>query len=264
MLKDHYSVKKPVELVTLHTLIIHKKDKNFYFSGESHPFWEFVYVANGSVGITADDRVYTLSAGDAVFHKPMEFHRIWSSQGTSPLVYIFSFTANGEYMSKLECKTTKTDAYSKELIEKAVECGAKAFNFRGALGILIDSVKDNEKALAFVNLMEMFLCHCAENTKSIAALNDRDALLFENAVATLQKNIENKMTVEQLAESCFVSASKIKKLFAKYAGKGVSEYFTEMKIKEARRFLRKGKLLLKQGNFLAFPASFIFLPCLKR
>ena len=264
MLEKHYFVKKPVEIVSLFTLISRRKDKDFYFAGESHPFWELVYVMQGSVGITADDRVYTLSAGDVIFHKPMEFHRIWSAQGTSPLICIMSFTAEGECMKKLECQTVKTDSYARELIEKAVDYGFSAFEFRGIEGFVIDGVKNNENALAFVNLLELFLCHCAEKGENLVAESDRDAVLFETAVTKLRENIGDKMTVEQLAESCFVSQSKIKKLFAKYAGKGVAEYFTEMKIKEARRLLEEGKTAYDTGEELGFSSQFYFSAVFKK
>ena len=48
----------------------------FEFAGESHPFWEFVYIDSGTASITADGRKFDMSQGDAYFHKPNEFHTI--------------------------------------------------------------------------------------------------------------------------------------------------------------------------------------------
>lgn len=60
------------------------RDADFAFDGEMHDFWEMVYIASGKAGITADERVFTLNAGQLVFHKPMEFHRICSVGGAGP------------------------------------------------------------------------------------------------------------------------------------------------------------------------------------
>ena len=75
---------------------------NYNFTGEFHPFWEIVYVLDGTVNVSGDERVYTLHKGDMIFHKPMEFHRIWSHSGNEIHVLIMSFRASGTLMSQLE------------------------------------------------------------------------------------------------------------------------------------------------------------------
>ena len=47
---------------------------------------------------TADERVYNLKKGDLLFHKPMEFHRVWSAEGTAPRLFIISFEAESDGM----------------------------------------------------------------------------------------------------------------------------------------------------------------------
>ena len=42
------------------TMFYHQFDKNFHFNGESHDFWEFVYVDSGTVHITASKKKYIL------------------------------------------------------------------------------------------------------------------------------------------------------------------------------------------------------------
>ena len=47
--------------------------KNGYtFTGESHNFWEVMYVISGSICASGNDRVYDLSEGDIIFHEPLE------------------------------------------------------------------------------------------------------------------------------------------------------------------------------------------------
>ena len=61
---------------SVYTIHYFEYTNNFYYAGESHDFWEFVYVDKGSVDICMDDKQITLKKGDIAFHQPNEFgHR---------------------------------------------------------------------------------------------------------------------------------------------------------------------------------------------
>lgn len=57
-----------------------QNEDTYYFDGESHDFWEFVCVLDGSLGVTAGEDVCILEKGQSVLHRPMEFHRLWSEK----------------------------------------------------------------------------------------------------------------------------------------------------------------------------------------
>lgn len=72
-------------IITLHYF---EYMKNFEFKGESHNFWEFLYVDKGTVAVRADDTWTTLYTGDISFTSQMnsmplspsgKIHPIWSS-----------------------------------------------------------------------------------------------------------------------------------------------------------------------------------------
>lgn len=70
-----------MQIITLHYF---EYMKNFEFKGESHNFWEFLYVDKGTVAVRADDTWTTLYTGDIIFHQPNEFHAIKSIGKDSP------------------------------------------------------------------------------------------------------------------------------------------------------------------------------------
>ena len=76
--------------------------KDFVFRGESHDFWEFLYVDKGTVSVRSDDRWVTLNTGDIIFHKPNEFHAITSIGKTSPNLVAVSFISYSEAMHHFE------------------------------------------------------------------------------------------------------------------------------------------------------------------
>lgn len=51
---------------------------DFVFPGETHNFWECLYVLSGSVCASGDGRVYNLTRGNMICHKPMEMHKFYT------------------------------------------------------------------------------------------------------------------------------------------------------------------------------------------
>ena len=93
---NYREVKSTFEIEGFYTAIKYDWNEPFVFNGESHDFWEAVFVESGRVDVTEDENFYTLSEGNVIFHAPMEFHRIRSSEGSAPKVFVFSFKASGE------------------------------------------------------------------------------------------------------------------------------------------------------------------------
>jgi hypothetical protein len=72
---------------------------DFSFPGESHNFWEFIYVDSGTVNVTAGRRHLTLNRGNILFHKPNEFHSVHANGVVSPSLVVVSFTCHSSCMS---------------------------------------------------------------------------------------------------------------------------------------------------------------------
>ena len=71
------------KVVTLFSLDI---DKDYFFPGEKHDFWEIVYAEQGSSKIYAGAETMLLNQGCCVFHKPNEFHSVCGNGETPSAV----------------------------------------------------------------------------------------------------------------------------------------------------------------------------------
>ena len=69
-------LKNIISVTRVVTLLCYDLSPKFYTSGESHDFWELVYVDAGEIEATADDKHYILSQGEAIIHRPMEYHNL--------------------------------------------------------------------------------------------------------------------------------------------------------------------------------------------
>lgn len=255
---------KQISVKGIYTIINTKKKPDFVFEGESHPFWEMVYVKNGSVGVSADERIYSLSEGDVIFHKPMEFHRIWSAENSSPHLCILTFELKGKKVTELENVTRKLDEASKIMLGRCMEKGRKAFEFSRSGAV--SSVIDERYCQEYCNALEDFLLlhACMGKNESLPAESSSSSRLFSDTVLYLRDNIGEKLTVEAIADRFFVSPSRIKKLFARYSGIGVMTYFNNMKILEAQKLLREGLAVSNVAEKLGFTNQFYFSSVFKK
>lgn len=76
--------------------------KGYLFEGESHDFWELLYVDKGEVEVRADDRLLRLSQGSIVFHKPGEFHTVRvGEEHRPPNLIVVAFVCRSPLMDRL-------------------------------------------------------------------------------------------------------------------------------------------------------------------
>ena len=86
-----FAVERSVFIREMVSFFCHSDPPGFVFTGESHNFWEFVVVLDGRAVICADDKIYHLGKGWAVWHRPGEFHSV-KTDGDKPLLLgVFSF-----------------------------------------------------------------------------------------------------------------------------------------------------------------------------
>lgn len=67
------------------------------------------------------------------------------------------------------------------------------------------------------------------------------AIRFAEAVNVMQMHLRENLSNEQIAALCHTGLSNLKKIFRQHTGKGISRYFTEMKMQRAMQLLRSGK-----------------------
>ena len=256
--------KRQISVNGVYAVIDCTRPQNYRFEGESHPFWEFVFVRDGKAGASAEERIYTLSKGSILFHKPMEFHRIWSLEDTSPKLYIFSFEASGNLVRSLESLSLRLDEGGEKTLDKLVKLSRRAFEVYGEGGL--KSARNEVLVQEYCNTLELFLLSLVRETPEmiLPADSSPDSRLFSQVVMYLRENISSKMTVEQIAEQFFVSPSRIKKLFSRYSGLGVMAYFNNMKIIEAQKLLDEGFRIGEVSEKLGFSNQFYFSTVFKK
>lgn len=257
--KKLYDSKKNLHMLSIneiYSMFEVKRKSEFYFEGECHSPWEMVYVIDGIAGITADDRIYTLSKGDIIFHKPMEFHKIWSAGGTSPRFLICSFDLEGDFSHRLRDGVFHLCGESKNIMDSLIEYLHSEFNTLFSDDIdYFDLVETNADTIQIIfNYLELIFIYISRLNKCVDSTSSNGKMkLYTEIVGILEEHVyENKITISQIAQMCRVSTATVKSCFSEYAGCGVHKYFLNIKIRTAIELLKSGLTVSEVSNMLQF------------
>lgn len=269
---QNYDVKKFLNISIFHTFCRVHYDYKYSFIGESHNFWECVYVINGNVSAISDDKIYNLTANDMIFHKPLEFHNLQIEDTNGSDILIFSFTDDSEFMNYFNNKVFKLSSFQVNTITCMLEFldsiyAPKRKYINPTLKNYLDCLSMSETFLYSASLyVELLFLQLYEQPNLLVLSNSTqsDAMLFKEAVNFMKTNIDKNLSIPQIAKHCHVSPSTLKQTFSKHADLSVHKYFLRLKISNATKLLKSGKSASVVAELLGFSSPSYFATIYKR
>lgn len=237
-------INKIFDITTFFSSINYKWNSGFAFSGESHNFWEIVYVVSGSVQITEDERVYNLSKGEIILHAPLEFHSISCEKDTPTNVLIISFSANGALPDNLSSGPFHLSIEEKNNYENLF---SKIYSYYE------NQETDMYDGMECVNLLTTFLINISRHRVSNASLlHSRSAQEYNHIVTVMANSVYDNCSLTDIARLCNISVSYIKLLFKNFSGVSPKTYYSNLRCNEAIRLLQSGLPACEISNKLNF------------
>ncbi len=235
-------------LVTVHYF---EYNKTYHFDGESHPFWEMLYVDKGAVNVTGDGITHRLQQGDLVFHKPDEFHSVFADGVVAPNLVVISFDTASPAMAYFENAVFKAGETERTLLARVITEAKAAF--LPPLGDPTTTGLTRGERMPFAAeqmiaiLMEQLLISLKRRdgnavfdkiASSIKSRSDND--LVDRIIGFMQENLYGNLTFSDVCRFSAQSATNLKTIFKSVTGEGVMSYYRNLKINEAKRMLREG------------------------
>ena len=227
---------------------------NYRFAGESHDFWELLYVDNGTVQVVADDQQYSLSRGQLIFHAPGEFHALSANGVVAPNLVVIGFGCSSPAMKFFKGRLTFAGAAERALLARIVEESTAVFSTplnNPTTTQLIrrpDAPVFGEQFIA--NALEELLLRLIRQGESLPSPGQHTShqtnLTMVAITEYLNQRLDQPLTVDQICRDNMIGRSQMQKLFHDHTGGGVIEYFSNMKIKAARQMIREGHLNVTQ------------------
>ena len=259
------------KIVTIH---YYEFDRNFVFDGESHDFWEMVYVDGGRVKVKSGDEECELSQGDVIFHAPNEFHSI-RALDSSPNFFVISFVSSSPSMESLIGFRTSLDRTLKPFISSIIKEAENSFVIPKNDTSLRKLTKKENAALGGELLIKNFLEELIILLMRGIAGRGESSLFpskesMENHLVTLVKSfvkehVYDNPRLSDICRSLGYSKSYLSKLFKEQTGESIASYAIKNKMKVAKALIREGNLNFSEiSDKLAFDNPQYFSRAFKR
>lgn len=262
----YVSTKLKTELNIDRIITIHYFEymKDFIFTGESHDFWEILYVDKGEVSVQAEHEFYQLTSGDIIFHKPNEFHALQATGGKAPNLVVMSFLCSSPSMKFFENKyytLTKEERYLISQIIKEARCAfSTPLHIPSVEQVIISDTEPFGSQQLISLYLEAFLIYVRrnhlENNSNIshASINASMDVVphssrLEQVLQYFELHICEQLTVTDICNEFSISRSTLHTLFNKEKHCGAIDYFNLMKIERAKEIMRDQTMNFTEISF---------------
>lgn len=266
-----FQVESHVRISALFSLFVRLCPPGYHFHGETHDFWECLYVLRGDVCVSGDDRVYQLTEGDMIFHKPLEMHKFYVEHENGADLLIFSFSLDSAHRSFFAEKAFTLSEEQKGFLRALISY----INRNMAETKVPEQVVLPKRYLypscmnplylhTIVMYIERLFLSLMEKADTTELFDSVESRLFSHAVNCMKKHIDAGLSVAELAGMCNISVSGLKRIFDKYAGISVHKYFLKLKLQKAVEFLLGGKTVSETAVALGFSSQAYFTKAFRR
>lgn len=264
-----YYVMQPLtESICINSIVsIHyfEYSKDFTYDGESHPFWELVYVDRGVIDILAGDERKTVSQGEIVFHAPDEFHTIICNGKDVANTAIITFDTNDEGALLLTGVLKKLSNGQKKSFASVMNAGMEVFE--GPYDIPFVGYFKKKKNLPFgaeqnfKNLLELFLIDVIRSlpTQNKAPENNPADLKLDSIADFLETNLKENYTLEEISRRFGMSKSALNRMYKSKYNVSPIRYHNMVKMKRAKDMLREERYTVSEiADLLGFASVHYF------
>lgn len=263
-MKEKYIKIKPktvVNVAKIVTIHYYEFGRDFIFDGESHDFWEMVYVDKGSVAVRRDnEEEIVLSQGEVIFHKPNEFHAIRSYE-SSPNFFVISFVSSSLAMANFERYSSSLDKVHKSLVSEIIKEAEKCYVIPKNVTELKRLMRRNEAPLGseqlIKNYLELLLIYLLRNQETKQNVPIVQEIEHEPLVLAIKEYIHNRceenIRVDEICRAFGYSKSFLSRFFKEHTGESLSGYAIKIKIEKAKELLRSSDMNITEiSSLLSF------------
>lgn len=274
-MKLNYTKHRLANLISINKIVTvhyYEFSKNFSFEGESHNFWEMVYVDKGQVNIRAGSRQFTLRQGQVAFHKPNEFHTICTDGINAAEVFVIAFVCSSASMEFFKKNVTSLSSQLKKQMYMLTRECLSTFEVMPVTGIELIIKEDapiGGQQMIRIHLEEFLIMLIRESSSKEASFfptkESMENHLVAQMISTIEENVMSKISVESICTKMNYSRAYLSGIFKSSTGITIGEYITKLKINKAKKLIRKGTYTFSQiSDMLCFDNQHYFSRVFKK
>ena len=240
------SLKNILNIRQIYTLYCFDFAPNYSTKGESHDFWELVYVDNGEVGLFGGEQLHHVTAGQMILHKPNEFHRVVCDGQHAARVFIITFECHSAAMKFFYDKVFSVPSELKGLMKLFVEECSESFHMSK-----IPLKPKEHSPIGGQQLIHNYLeCILIRMMRAGGADSDHRAHLYPSRESLehhlvrdideyLLSHLDSRICLGELSEELHFGVSTLCNIYKNVTGKTIMNSFLNLKIDKAKQMLRE-------------------------
>ncbi len=241
----------------------YKVDFPLPYPSEKHDFFEFQYVIRGKRKSIIEGKEIILHKGQFHLVPPNTRHTLVEAEkGTECFVMGFTVLHTEELLA-LSMKITELTDEEKTLIVELADEGRECFELmpeseidggsRIREGITQGRVQTlkNRLEIFFIKLIEARMSEHNETE-----IHRHRLTIDEKVLVFLKNHITERVTLSRIAKELSLSVPYIRREFTKKYGRGIIDYFLDMKIERAKQLIEETSLNFTQiAEYLSFESE---------
>lgn len=221
---------------------------DYHTKGDSHDFYELLYVDKGTIMVSSENFSGMLSANQLIIHQPNEVHSLTTLDTVAPNVIIIGFKCESDALIPFSKSpiTLSTEQYRSlaKIMQEAMSIYEPPYDVPNTPFMKKRKVFPFGADQMLKITLEAFLISIVRGEKKeIGSIDSKNSTL-ENIEAVEKYISENYTAKISLDTLCFLfetNKTTLCKSFKKEYGKTVLNYINQLKINKAKSLLRNGK-----------------------
>ncbi len=230
-----------------------RKNHFYQISPHIHPECEIYVNLSGDISFFCNGHIYPMSRGDILIARPGEMHHcIYRSNSTHRHYWIlFDYAANGlmwdSFFSGEFRNVSRPSAAHKEEVIRL----CRTMNEQ--------ELSDGEKIYCFYRLLTII-----KKSDSIAYNDHQIPGEFILVLDYINGHLQDSLSVSDITEHCYISASTLERYFKKYTNLRPLEYIRSKKLEKAAELLRQGLSVSQCSISLGFSDVSYFIELFRK
>lgn len=267
-----HKISNVISISKIFTIHYYEFNKDYKFSGESHDFWEMVYVDKGEIVVTAGENDISMKQGEIIFHCPGEYHNIQANGVTAPNVFVISFECRSASMSGLVGKYITLPKHLRTYISRIIRETKNAFTqpMARSENVRLEKLENpvfGSEQLIRINL-EALLIEILRIDNEIIYFSSRETMnnhINAEILNLLEQNLYNNITISDICSKINYGKTYLCTMFKNMNGYSIIEYYNMLKIAEAKKLIReKNYNFTEISNMLMFNNPHYFSQVFKK
>ena len=225
--------------------------RGYAFPGEKHDFWELVYADIGGATIGNEGESFPLAPGQCFLHAPNAFHTICANLAPECSLFVMAFASESQALRAL-CRgvhalnTEGKRLIRRILIEGDALCGPVLDISDLEALALSESAPPGSGQVIVLNLELLLIQLLRGECDGLkrAPVTDEQGMqsLVEAAERLMRDHPDGSLHMEDVCRHVGVGPTTLKRLFRQCRETGVMERYQRLRLEEACRRLRTGRV----------------------